>query len=147
MAKQSIDTLKGWFETNDYPTQQQFWDWLDSFFHLDASLEISNIDGLTDALTAKANTDQLAALNNKVVLAPGTASWAVPAGTIVETFWVVEPTNITLTVGKTLGGNDIINGEQFTGELIYDKKVSFYAAGTLYFGGITGNTIIIILKR
>lgn len=33
MAIQTRDQLKQWFETGDYPTQQHFWDWLDSFIH------------------------------------------------------------------------------------------------------------------
>lgn len=33
--KQPIATLKQWFETGDFPTQQQFWDWLDSYVHKD----------------------------------------------------------------------------------------------------------------
>lgn len=33
MAIRSRDTLKQWFETGDYPSQEQFWDWIDSFVH------------------------------------------------------------------------------------------------------------------
>lgn len=33
MAVQTRDQLKQWFETGDFPTQQQFWDWLDSYVH------------------------------------------------------------------------------------------------------------------
>jgi hypothetical protein len=37
MSKQSINTLKNWFRTGLKPTQSQFRDWLDSFFHKDFS--------------------------------------------------------------------------------------------------------------
>lgn len=34
MAVKSRDILKTYFETGDFPTQEQFWDWLDSFVHV-----------------------------------------------------------------------------------------------------------------
>lgn len=46
MAKRPISTLKEWFETNDEPTQQQFADFLDSYWHLDAGLIITSIETL-----------------------------------------------------------------------------------------------------
>jgi hypothetical protein len=33
MAIRSRNVLKAWFETTDVPTEQQFADWIDSFFH------------------------------------------------------------------------------------------------------------------
>lgn len=33
MAIRSRNVLKAWFETTDVPTEQQFSDWIDSFFH------------------------------------------------------------------------------------------------------------------
>jgi hypothetical protein len=34
MAVQTRDTLKTWFESGDFPTQQQFWDFIDSYVHV-----------------------------------------------------------------------------------------------------------------
>ncbi|MDI3319116.1 hypothetical protein [Pinibacter soli] len=50
MAKQTIEKLKGWFKTGLKPTQQQFWDWLDSFWHKDDKIPVGSIDGLQKAL-------------------------------------------------------------------------------------------------
>ena len=136
MAKQSINTLKQWFETGDYPTQQQFWDWLDSFFHLDAELQISNIQNLETILESKADASQLAALNNRVVLAAGATQWNVPAGTLVEIIVVLEATEITFKCGTAPGGNDVIEETDFTGNLVYAKNKYFAAATTIYFGGV-----------
>lgn len=33
MAIESRATIKSWFETGDFPTQEQFWAWIDSFYH------------------------------------------------------------------------------------------------------------------
>lgn len=50
MAKQTVNILKGWFSTGKKPLQNQFWDWLDSFWHRDDSIPIASITGLQDAL-------------------------------------------------------------------------------------------------
>jgi hypothetical protein len=58
MAIKNRNTLKTWFETGDYPTQQQFWDWLDSYLHLqDDKLPIDNVEGLRALLNAKAENE------------------------------------------------------------------------------------------
>ncbi len=50
MAKQTVNILKGWFSTGKKPLQNQFWDWLDSFWHKDESIPIAQITGLQSAL-------------------------------------------------------------------------------------------------
>lgn len=56
MAQKTRAELKAFFETGDKPTQQQFSDWLDSYFHKDDAISTENIDGLQLILDAKANT-------------------------------------------------------------------------------------------
>ena len=147
MAKQSINTLKAWFETGDYPTQQQFWDWLDSFIHKDDALDISNVDGLEDALILKADASQITALINAVLLNAGTTSWLVPAGTLIEMFLIIAPTTINFSVGTTEGGQEVIETYEVAVWSVYDKNVYFAAATTIYFGGVAEDTIIKIFKR
>lgn len=53
MAKQPINTIKNWFKTGLKPTQQQFWDWLDSYRHKDDKVASADVDGLQDLLDAK----------------------------------------------------------------------------------------------
>ncbi|NLR66934.1 hypothetical protein HGH92_21680 [Chitinophaga varians] len=61
MALQNRNRLKSWFETGDYPTQQQFWDLMDSYFHLtEDQLPIDNIAGLRAILNAKADQEAIA---------------------------------------------------------------------------------------
>lgn len=150
MAVQPIDTLKQWFQTGDYPTQQQFWDWLDSFRHVSADITINDVEDLANQLNGKATTAQLAALNNTLIIGPGVASYDIPAGTLLTSFWILDDSNPVISVGKAAAGTDIIDNEQLAdGELAYDKKVSYRNAGTIYFTGITEDTIVIIttIKR
>ncbi len=57
MALQSLTDLKNFFKTNFIPTQQQFWDMLDSFRHKSDKVSATDIDGLTTLLAAKASNE------------------------------------------------------------------------------------------
>lgn len=59
MAKQTLNTIKGWFRTALKPTQQQFWDTWDSFFHKDEKIPISNIEQLEQRFSEKADSELL----------------------------------------------------------------------------------------
>ncbi len=53
MAYQTLNTLKYWFITKAKPLQQQFWDWMDSFWHKGEKIPSASIDGLQTLLDAK----------------------------------------------------------------------------------------------
>lgn len=147
MAIQTVDTIKQWFREFLYPTQQQFWDWLDSFRHKSDAIPMDDVDGLTDELATKATTAQLAALNNVITVGPGEYSKVIPAGTRICSFWVLADSDFAYSVGTTPGGTDIIDGEPTDNyESSYDKKVSCRTQKTLYFTGISENTTILIFK-
>ncbi len=59
MAVRSIAQLKAWFKRGKYPTEVQFADWIDSFFHKeDDKIPISSVDQLPEHLNNKyARTD------------------------------------------------------------------------------------------
>lgn len=58
MAKQDKSKLKRWFETGKYPTQEQFWDWMDSYIHRDDQLHISaNFPELDGVLQQKVDKE------------------------------------------------------------------------------------------
>jgi streptogramin lyase len=59
MAKQTINTIKQWFRTSLKPTQQQFWDWLDSFRHKDDKIPAADIEGIDELLLSKADKSVL----------------------------------------------------------------------------------------
>ena len=54
MAIRGIAQLKSWFKRGKYPTEEQFADWLDSFFHKeDDKIPISSVEQLADRLNRK----------------------------------------------------------------------------------------------
>jgi hypothetical protein len=59
MSKQSLNSLKNWFKTGLKPTQAQFWDWLDSFWHKDEAIPLEKIEGLTELLNDSVSLTQL----------------------------------------------------------------------------------------
>ncbi len=67
MAIRERNNLKTWFQTGKYPTQDQFWDWIDSFVHKsEDKVDIDSIARLRSLLDNKADSGSI----------PGT----VPAG-------------------------------------------------------------------
>ncbi len=57
MAIVDINTLKQWFSSGKKPTQEQFWNWIDSFRHRNEKLDISEINELSGKLNSKAATN------------------------------------------------------------------------------------------
>jgi hypothetical protein len=51
----NLNTIKNWFKTGLKPTQQQFWDTWDSFWHKDDAIPVANIEGIDNLLNQKAN--------------------------------------------------------------------------------------------
>jgi hypothetical protein len=79
MAIKQRDLIKTWFETGDFPTQQQFWDAWDSYWHKEDAIPIAAVSGLADILyTIPVNTNQI--INGSI---SGTGTVALPAGKLV----------------------------------------------------------------
>jgi len=57
MAKQTLNTIKNWFKTGLKPTQQQFWDTWDSFWHKDQVIPASSIENLDARFDEKADEE------------------------------------------------------------------------------------------
>ncbi|WP_336717153.1 hypothetical protein [Chryseobacterium mucoviscidosis] len=49
--------LKNWFSEGLKPSQEQFWEWIDSYYHKNETLSIHTVNGLENALSVKANKD------------------------------------------------------------------------------------------
>lgn len=139
-----------WFSTAKKPLGTQFADVLTLLFKKDEdSLPIASVTNLQTILNSKANAADLAALQNKIIVAAGETSKLIPAGTMIETFWAMDNVPFNLNVGSTVNGTEYIDGEPSNedNEVIYDKKISCRDAKTLHFSGVTANTVIVILKR
>ena len=148
MSLQPIDTLKSWFETGDYPTQQQFWDLIDSFIHKDQGITVADVDGLTELLQAKADANQMQSLQTVVLLPAGATTYTAPAGTLVEAFVLLPGTAIDFAVGSSIGGVDIVETINTGGDAAIFRVDRFCNANTtFYFSGIQPTTQIKILKR
>ena len=58
------NTLKNWFKTGAKPTQEQFWNWQDSYWHKTDTIPQAQIQGLDTTLANKAETSALDAKAN-----------------------------------------------------------------------------------
>ena len=78
----AIQTLKQWFSNFKKPTQEQFWAWIDSFWHKSEKIPMTSIEGLESAIQSTATAGQLQShltdsqahkelLDNKVDKVPG----------------------------------------------------------------------------
>lgn len=148
MAKKSIEILKSYFETGDYPTESQFADLIDSFIHKDEELQIGNIEGLLTALQAKADASQLQNALGFAILELGAISYTAAAGELVEAIIIYPGTPIDFSAGSIVGGNDIVENYNTGGQAAIFRIDRFYqTSGTIHFSGININTQIKILKR
>ena len=57
MAKQTLNTIKNWFKTGLKPSQQQFWDTWDSFWHKNEIIPAANIENLDERFDEKTDQD------------------------------------------------------------------------------------------
>lgn len=55
----AIQTLKKWFSNFKKPTQEQFWAWIDSFWHKSEKIPMDSIEGLRDVIQDTASAEQL----------------------------------------------------------------------------------------
>lgn len=145
MSKQSVATLKTWFETGDKPTQAQFWDWLDSFVHKDDSIAQSQVTGLVTTLNSLATQASVNALKAIVITtSAATASVVLPAGVILHKVRYKSNAIQTVNVGTTNGGTEVYAGEQTSANQVAIVTVDFdcEAITTVYFSGLAGTNTI-----
>lgn len=137
--KQSISTLQNWFRTALKPTQNQFWDLFDSFWHKDENIPIAHVEGLTELLADLPSEEQLAALDTvaPVVLnVAGTGVYSVGAGKLMEVVVVDSVAGGSVKVGTSVGGGQVIDDAVSAG-VPGVFRVDFYSknAGSVYFTG------------
>lgn len=53
------NTIKNWFKTGLKPTQEQFWAWIDSYWHKDEKIPITAIEDIDNILDEKADAEAL----------------------------------------------------------------------------------------
>jgi|GEM_PF-5229409 len=117
------DKIKTYFETGDFPTQAQFWEFFDKIPFLDEGFA-SRITGL-----------------------PGQSQLPIPAGVLVDKIRISGVEDITVSCGRAEGVDDVFSDEEVAGTGMISTDQDFPAAGTLYFTGITPTTTITIFTR
>lgn len=106
------EDIKPYFETGDYPTQTQFYEFLDKIRWKDEKIGSSD---LTTELLAIINS-----FGRTVVLPITTYSYLAKAGTLIEKFVLSEwpnahaagPWVFTIRIGLTPGGNELIENTE-----------------------------------
>jgi hypothetical protein len=117
------DTVKQWFQTNDYPTQVQFEQFFDNIRWKDEAIEIINITGLQAILNALAPTGSI--VSREAFTVSGTAKdYVVPNGYILNSISVLPTTNTTAYCGYTGGDLEAL--------IPNDGTIITSAAGTLW---------------
>ncbi|MBV6442765.1 MAG: hypothetical protein EPGJADBJ_04489 [Saprospiraceae bacterium] len=145
MAKQSVATLKGWFETGDKPTQQQFWDWLDSFIHKDDAIAQSQITGLVTSLNSLATQASVDALKARIITtSAASASIVLPAGVILTKVRIKSSAGQTVNIGTMPGESDIYPCDATAPNQVQIVTLDYDIENvmTVYFSGLSGNNNI-----
>jgi hypothetical protein len=101
-----ISTLKHWFSNFKKPTQEQFWAWLDSYWHKSEKIPMDTIDGLENAIRGTASADQL---RNHL--------------TDSQAHQELFATKVDKEAGKGLSSNDYTNEEKRTNQSNAQKRV------------------------
>jgi hypothetical protein len=101
-----ISTLKRWFSNFKKPTQEQFWAWLDSYWHKSEKIPMDTIDGLENAIRGTASADQL---RNHL--------------TDSQAHQELFATKVDKEAGKGLSSNDYTNEEKRTNQSNAQKRV------------------------
>ncbi len=142
-------TIKFWFMTRKKPTQSQFWTWIDSFFNLDEdNLPISKVTNLATTLNSLQLQINSFTGPGKIELDAGALSMLVTADMLIEVIVIKDGSNPIVSIGTTDGGTDIADSLQLSGGVfILDMKLLKTAGDTIYFTGVTVDTLITIYKR
>ncbi|GEM58444.1 hypothetical protein B0A78_03575 [Flavobacterium columnare NBRC 100251 = ATCC 23463] len=60
----AIETIRNWFKTGSKPTQEQFWAWMESYWHKSEKIPINQIDGIEQVYQT---INQLSQQNPRIV--------------------------------------------------------------------------------
>lgn len=141
-----LSDILTWWSGSRVPTVPQRRATFNSFRHKSDNVLMSEVTGLNDALNGKANSTDFNNLK-PIVLAAGIGSYDVKSGTLIRSFCVIDDAELSFSVGLTPEGKEYIeDAEVSVGSEILDVPKYFRADTTIYFSGITSETIIRITK-
>lgn len=150
MAIKSVNELKTYFETNDKPTQQQFWDWLESFIHKTDGIAIADVTNLQSVLNAKVEKAQFDLFEQgDLVESDANFTYNLPEGYRLVEIFILPGADATAISMEVQGGDQIINTEYDTTNEIVDQ-VSVYARTgpkSIDVTGVVAGSKFIFFKR
>jgi hypothetical protein len=153
MAKQNISTLKNWFKRGLKPLQQHFFDWMDSYWHKDESIPISQIIDLQEILNTlppqAAINSLMAVILPEIINTSADVVYSLTANKRLQTIIIIPANNDTLKIGTINGAEDIMVSTTLTAGAAFVLDCAVYAINDIpiYINGITGATQILIYKR
>ena len=153
MAKQNISTLKNWFKRGLKPLQQQFADWMDSYWHKDEAIPISSINNLSETLNTlpsqAAINSLIALLLPDIINASTDQVYTLTANKRLQTIIIIPTVEETVKIGTINGAEDIlVTTSLMAGEpFILDCAMYAISDMPVYINGIIGSTQILIYKR
>lgn len=130
MAITALSTIKSWFLTGLKPTQGQFHNTWDSFWHKLESIPIESVDGLEETI------DNLEQSSGPVEISlTENGEYVIPAGKLLEYLIVKSIDNQNVTIGTTSGGGEIVDLVAYgAGEhQVYDLLLYADNETTIYF--------------
>ena len=141
------DTLKTYFETGDYPTQQQFTNLIDSLRHVNDPIAFADL--AEEVITAINNAADSTG-NAPIVTEPGATTVTIPHGTLIDLVVVLNSVGVIFSAGWSDGGTDVIDNFQIPDNKSVISTIIYNRAdehGTLYLNGVTGGTVVKLYKR
>lgn len=138
MPKVSLASIKNWFKTGLKPTQSQFWDTWDSFWHKDDLIPQESVDGLADALTGLPTEEQLSQIDDLVtaVVVSGSGTLSIASGKLLWKIVLIPTATGAAKVGLSAGAGDFWDRSVTDGiPRIFNPDHYFSSAGTLHFTG------------
>ncbi|MBO9200592.1 MULTISPECIES: hypothetical protein [Niastella] len=153
MAIQNINTLKGWFKRGFKPLQQQFYDWMDSYWHKDEQLPISSVNGLETILNTLPTQESILSLLTlflpERINATTDYIYTLKAGSRLESVVIIPTAEVTMRIGTFSLGEDVMITSTIQANETFILDCALYAVADMpvYISGVTAPTQLLIYKR
>lgn len=139
------DTVKPWFETNDYPTQAQFYSLFDKLRFLDDTITINEIADLVDALLAKAD---LILVRPEELTLTADGEFLMPEKYKLNNVFIKNNTAGAMTITLATGTNELAVIELgANGEIDTDIGKTFFSEDTVFVTGVEGSITLLIDRK
>jgi hypothetical protein len=153
MAIQNINILKSWFKRGFKPLQQQFYDWMDSYWHKDEQLPISSVNGLESILNTLPTADSINSLLTlflpERINATADYVYTLKTGSRLDSIIIIPAADVTLRIGTVNGGEEVMVESTIVANVPFILNCALYAVADVpvYINGITAPTQLLIYKR